>query len=58
MKVMMELCQCVLDGRKMPDKWKTSVIVPVLQRKGDVMSCESYRGVKLSERAMKIVEEY
>ena len=54
----MELCQCVLDGRKMPDKWKTSVIVPVLQRKGDVMSCESYRGVKLSERAMKIVEEY
>ena len=25
-------------------------------RKGDVMSCESYRGVKLLEHAMKIVE--
>ena len=25
--VMMELCQRVLDGRGMPDEWKTSVIV-------------------------------
>ena len=29
-KVMIELCQCALDGRGMPDEWKTSVIVPVL----------------------------
>ena len=33
-KVMMELCQCVLDGRGMPDEWKTSVIVPIFKRKG------------------------
>ena len=38
-KVMMELCQRVLDGRGMPDEWKTSVIVPIFKRKGDVMSC-------------------
>ena len=55
-KVMMELCQHVLDGRGMPDKWKTSVIVPIFKGKGDVMSCGSYRGVKLLEHAMKIVE--
>ena len=55
-KVMMELCQRVLDGRGMPDEWKTSVIVPIFKGKGDVMSCESYRGVKLLEHAMKIVE--
>ena len=29
MKVMMELSQRVLDGRGMPDIWKTSVIVPI-----------------------------
>ena len=29
-KVMMELCQCVLDGRGMPDEWKTSVICAYL----------------------------
>ena len=55
-KVMMELCQCVLDGRGMPDEWKTSVIVPIFKGKSDMMSCGSYRGVKLLEHAIKIVE--
>ena len=26
--MMVKLCQRVLDGRGMPDEWKTSVIVP------------------------------
>ena len=30
-KVMMELCQCSLDGRGMPDEWKTSVIMPIFK---------------------------
>ena len=55
-KVMMELCQRVLDGRGMPDEWKTNVIVPIFKGKGDVMSCGSYRGVKLLQHAMKTVE--
>ena len=55
-KVLMELCQRVLDGRGMPDEWKTSVIVTISKGKGDVMSCGSHRGVKLLEHAMKIVE--
>ena len=32
------------------------MIVPIFERKGDVISCGSYRGVKLLEHAMKIVE--
>ena len=55
-KVMMELCQRVLDGGGMPDKWKTSVIVPIFKGKSDVMSCGLYREVKLLEHAMKIVQ--
>ena len=55
-KVMMEPCQRVLDDRGMSDEWKTSVIVPIFKGKGDVMSCTSYKGVKLLEHAMKIVE--
>ena len=55
-KVMMRLCQRVLIGRGTPDEWKTSVIVPIFKGKGDVMSCESYRGVKLLEHVIKIVE--
>ena len=54
--VMMKLCQQVMDGRGMPEEWRTSVVVPIYKGKGDVMSCGSYRGVKLLEHAMKIVE--
>ena len=56
-KVMMELCQRVLDCRGMPDEGKTGVTVTIFIGKGDVMSCGSYRGVKLPEHAMKIVEK-
>ena len=55
-KVMMELCQRVLDGRGMSDEWKTSAIVYIFKGKGDVMSCGSYIGVKLLEHVTKIVE--
>ena len=55
-KMMMELCQHKLNGRGMPDERKTRVIVPIFKGKSDVMSCGLYRGVKLLEHAMKIVE--
>ena len=53
---MMDLCQRVLDGKEMPDEWQTSMLVPIFKRKGDVRNCNTYRGVKLLEHAMKIVE--
>ena len=55
-KVMMVLCQRVLDGRGMPDEWRTCVVVPIFKGKGDVISYGLYRGVKLLEHAMKVVE--
>ena len=54
---MLQLCQRVLDGKGIPDQWKTSILVPIFKGKGDVMNCGSYRGVKLLEHCMKIVEE-
>ena len=53
---MKKLCQRVLDGKGMPEEWQTSVVVPIFKGKGDVMNCGAYRGVKLLEHAMKIVE--
>ena len=41
---------------RMTDEYKTSVIVPIFKGKMDVMSCGLYRGVKLLEHAMKIVQ--
>ena len=37
-KMIMELCQHVLNGRGIPDEWKTSVIVPIFKGKCDLMS--------------------
>jgi len=54
--VMMDLCQRVLNGKGMPQEWKNSIVVPIFKGKGDPMNCGSYRGVKLLEHAMKIVE--
>ena len=55
--VLKKLCQRVLEGKGMPEEWKTSVVVPIFKGKGDVMDCGAYRGVKLQEHAMKIVEK-
>ena len=54
--VMVELCQYVLDGKGMPDEWQTSVLVPSFKGKGDARNCIAYRGIKLLEHAMKIIE--
>ena len=39
-----------------PEDWKSSVILPIYQRKRDPMECGPYRGIKLSEHAMKVLE--
>ena len=54
--VMVEFCQRVLDEKEMPYKWQTSVLVPIFKGTGDVRNCNTYRGVKLLEHTMKIVE--
>ena len=55
-EVMLQFCQRVLDGKGIPNEWKTSVVVPIFKGKEDVMNCGLYRGVKLLEQGMKIIE--
>ena len=53
---MLQLCLRVLDEKGISDEWKTSVVMAIFKGKGDVMNCGSYRGVKLLEHGMKIIE--
>ena len=46
----------VADGSAMPLQWRESVLVPIYKGKGDVMECSAYRGIKLLELGMKVVE--
>jgi len=43
-------------SRRIPDDWKSSILLPVFQGKGDPMECGSYRVIKLLEHAMKVIE--
>ena len=56
-EVITELCQQVLNGKGIPDEWKTSVVIPIYKEKKGVMNYESCRGIKLLEHALKIVEK-
>ncbi|KAK3534728.1 hypothetical protein QTP86_023977, partial [Hemibagrus guttatus] len=46
----------VLESEKMPEEWRRSVLVPIFKNKGDVQSCNNYRGIKLMSHTMKLWE--
>ena len=54
--VLKKSCRKVLDGKDMPDEWKTNVVVSIFKGNGVVIDCGTYRGVKLPENAKKIVQ--
>jgi len=39
-----------------PEDWKSSVVLPVYKGKEEPVECGSYRGIKLLEHAIKMVE--
>jgi len=40
----------------MPHKWRRSAIIPLYKHKGDSLSYNNYRGIKLLSRTMKLRE--
>ena len=50
------LFNSILEGEKMPEEWRKSVLVPIFKNKGDVQCCSNYRGIKLISHSMKIWE--
>ena len=53
---MTELCNAVIKEGKIPTDWSRSWLVNVYKGKGDALECGSYRGIKLVEHAMKVLE--
>ena len=52
----LDLCIGIVKEGCIPGDWKSSVVLPINKGKGDPMECGSYRGIKLLEHAMKVVE--
>jgi len=52
----LDLCNGIVKEGCIPEDQKSSMVLPIYKGKGDPMECGSYRGIKLLERAMKVVE--
>ena len=52
----LDLCNSIVKEGSIPEDWKSSVVLLIYKGKGDPMECGSYRGIKLLEHAMKVVE--
>ena len=55
---LLDLCNGIVKERCIPEDWKSSVVLPYYKDKGDPMECGSYRGIKLLEHAMKVIEDF
>ena len=52
----LHLCNGIVKESCIPEDWKSSVVLLICKGKGDAMECGSYRGIKLFEHAVKVVE--
>ena len=55
-EMILDLCNGIVKEGSIPEDWKSSVVLPIYKGKGDPMECGSYRGIRLLEHAMKVVE--
>ena len=53
-KFLTRLFNRLLMGKRMPEEWRRSVLIPIYKNKGDAQCCENYRGIKLMSHTMKI----
>ncbi|KAD3069016.1 hypothetical protein E3N88_36896 [Mikania micrantha] len=50
------LFNTILKTGNMPNKWRSSTLIPLYKNKGDAQCCENYRGIKLLSHTMKLWE--
>ena len=53
---MWEVLREVWRSEKIPDEWTRSVILPIFKNKKDILDCKQYRGIKLLEHGLKVLE--
>lgn len=51
-----DLCNLIVQEGKILNDWKKSWMVNVYKGKGDALECGSYRGIKLLDHVMKVLE--
>ena len=54
--IVTDVMNAIIHGRKVPSDWQVSSIVNSFKGKGEAIERGSYRGLKLLEQVMKVVE--
>src|SRR2546425_3695487 len=55
-KYVTDICNEVVSSGVVPADWKRSWMVNVCKGKGNALECRSYRGIKLLEHVLKVLE--
>ena len=56
LRMMTEMMEAVWREGKIPRGWEKSEIVPIYKQKGDPLDCGNYRGIKLLEHMLRVME--
>ena len=51
-----QLTREIMENEVIPEKWRESTLIPIFKDKGDIQSCENYRGIKLMSHTLKMFE--
>ena len=46
-KLLTKLYNITIESERMPEEWRDSVLIPIYKNKGNVQSCNNYRGITL-----------
>ena len=55
-QVMTNICRSFWATERLPDDFHRSTTVPIYKGKGDPLDCASYRGIRLLEHGLKVIE--
>ena len=55
-QLLADLANCIIAENKIPDDWEQSFLISLYKGKGDALDRGNYRGLKLLEQTLKVVE--
>ncbi|XP_068233473.1 uncharacterized protein [Palaemon carinicauda] len=54
---MLDLLRVIWEEEIMPKDWEGRLMVSKFEQKGNIMECSDYRGIKLKEHGLKLLEK-
>ena len=56
-KIIADLINTIISEGKVPINWRDSIIVRLFKGKGDALDLSNYRGLKLTDHVLKVIEK-